>query len=538
MLERRGFLALTCGAVTAAAAGCTTAPGTTPGPGGSPAPGGEATLPNHVSFAGVTPDGPSTPDGVMAMFKQFPADHPSFGPETLSDADPVTILSQTDGAAPPPLPDNPYWRELNRRIGVEMQFNMVPAADLAAKQSVAIAGGDGPDLMQVKGRKSIPQMAQVLESTFADLTDFVGGDAVEKYAGLANIPTWAWESTVFNGRIYGVPQTSGNVGDILFVRQDLLDARGVSAHPSTEEEFFETCAALTDPRDQKWALNSATTTYGFMLECLGVAADWQVVDGRFVHSMETEESVRALEILARLWSEGLVHPDAFSGQGALTEWFSSGISAMNRGGLRFADIVESASTNPDLQVGLVKPFSIDGSAPTKHLTNGTAGFTAVKKGSPERIHELLTVLNFVSPPFGSEESLFRLYGVEGEQFEFVEGEPTVIEAKAAQLRLPLAYVGRGPLTLYSPGRPDSAQAQYDYQVEVIPDGVLSAVEMLSSPTDERDGANLTRNVNDVRDRVIQGKASIKDWQDVVAEWRTQGGDTIRDEYAQSAEENS
>src|SRR5690606_3673660 len=154
----------------------------------------------------------------------------------------------------------------------------------------------------------------------------------------------------------------------------------------------------------------------------------------------------------------------------LTEWFSSGISAMNRGGLRFADIVESAATDPELSVGLIQPFSIDGSTTTKHLTNGTAGFTAVKKDSPERIHELLTVLNFVSPPFGTEESLFRNYGVEGEQFEFVEGEPTVIESRAAQLRLPLAYVGRGPLTLYSPGRPDSAQQQYDYQVAVIPNG--------------------------------------------------------------------
>lgn len=530
MLQRRGFLALSCGAAAVLTAGCSTA--ATNGGGAT----GQATLPKFVPFPGVTPDGPSTPEGVMAMFKTFPEKRPSLDPATLSGADPVKILSQTDGAAPPPLSENKFWQSLNERVGVDLDFNMVPAGDLPAKQSVAIASGDGPDLMQIKGRKSIPQMGSMLESKFTDLTEFVGGDAVEKYPALANLPTKAWESTVYNGKIFGVPQTSGNVGDILFVRQDLLEARGVSDHPTTEDEFFETCAALTDAGDRKWALNSATTLYGFLLECLGLARDWQQIDGKFVNSLETDQAVQAIEILAKLWKQGLVHPDAFSGQGALTEWFSNGTTAMNRGGLRFADIVQSASTNEDLHVGLLKPFAIDGSTPTKHLTNGTAGFTAIGKRSEERVHELLSVINFLSPPFGTEESLFRLYGEEGVHFEFKDGEPTLTEIGAAETRLPLAYVGRPPLVLYSPGRPESAQEQYDYQAAVVPTGTASVVDLLTSETDERQGPALSRTVDDVRNQVIQGRATIEDWKAAVADWRSRGGDKIREEYTQAMDE--
>lgn len=491
-----------------------------------------STLPNYLPFQETQPDGASTPEGVMAMFLSFPSERPSFGASARLTTGDIAILCQTDGAAPPLLGENTFWQAINSELGANLNFNMVPAADLAAKQSVAIASGDVPDFMQIKGRKSVPQMAQMLEANFQDLSEVLGGAGVEDYPGLANIPTSAWETCVFDGRIYGIPQTSGRVGDILFTREDLLQQHGLTSRANDEEEFLEICKALTDPGQQKWALNSATTVFTYLRECLGAGFDWMEVDGELVHYVEQEQTREALAFTARLWSEGVVHPDAFSGSGALTEWFSSGITAMNRGGLRFADIVlnANAGTNPDLSVGLMPPFSFGGAEPIKHLVNGTAGFTAIKKSEPDRLEELLQVANWFAPPFGTEESLFRNYGIEGEHFTFEDGEPVLTETGAAQTRLPLAYTFRPPQVLYSPGRPESAQAQYDYQVEVIPYGVPSAVDLLQSDTDERNGGTITRTLDDMRDSVIQGRNTLDDWDAAVASWKSAGGDRIRDEY--------
>lgn len=525
-------LAVAAGTGLVACTGDPTTPGTPPGDQTT------AVLPDHIPYTGVTADGEPTTDGVMAMFSTFPSDRATYGAEVASGVEPITVLSQTDGAAPPILNENPFWQELNRRLGTPLNFNMVPLADLAAKQAVAVAGGDSPDLMQVKGRKSIPQLGSMLEANFADLTDELSGDRIAQYPGLAAIAPKAWETVVFNGRIRGIPQPSGVIGDILFVRSDLVAERGLSTDFADQEEFVEFCRTVSDPARRRWALNSITTLVPFLYECLGAPVSWtRQDDGSFVNVVETDQARAALDFAARLWKEDVVHPDAFTGSGALTEWFANGTTVMNRGGFRFADIVQNANAeaNPELRAGLVVPFSFDGTTPTKHLTNGTAGFTVVAKGATERIQQILSVANWLAPPFGTEESVFRSYGVEGEQFDFVDGEPVVRADAAAQLRLPLNYTFRPPQVLYSPGRPESAQEQYDYQVATIPTGQYDPTEVLTSETDERHGANLARSLDDVRDGVIQGRSTLEDWDSAVAQWRTDGGDVIRQEYVTSWE---
>jgi putative aldouronate transport system substrate-binding protein len=42
--------------------------------------------------------------------------------------------------------------------------------------------------------------------------------------------------------------------------------------------------------------------------------------------------------------------------------------------------------------------------------------TAIKKGSPERVKELLRIEDFLAAPFGSQESLLLEYGVKDVDF--------------------------------------------------------------------------------------------------------------------------
>jgi hypothetical protein len=43
---------------------------------------------------------------------------------------------------------------------------------------------------------------------------------------------------------------------------------------------------------------------------------------------------------------------------------------------------------------VLDPISFDGSQPIRHRFNGVVGMTAIKKGSPERVKELLRIEDF------------------------------------------------------------------------------------------------------------------------------------------------
>src|SRR6185437_8543854 len=66
------------------------------------------------------------------------------------------------------------------------------------------------------------------------------------------------------------------------------------------------------------------------------------------------------------------------------------------------------------RVATTPPFSAHGrQKPQFFLTGGYLGATALKKPSPDRIKELLGILNYLAAPFGSAEDLLLTSGVDG-----------------------------------------------------------------------------------------------------------------------------
>ena len=155
----------------------------------------------------------------------------------------------------PPSPDkNPWWKGLNERMGVELSMTMVPNADYAQKYATTIAGSDLPDLMQMQVVQNFPQL---LESKFTNLSEYLSGDAILDYPNLANIPTFTWKSSIYNGAIYGVPIPRGKPGHYMFIREDLFDNVDASKNPQSYDEFLDTAKKLTDPGEAALGLRYA-----------------------------------------------------------------------------------------------------------------------------------------------------------------------------------------------------------------------------------------------------------------------------------------
>ena len=60
---------------------------------------------------------------------------------------------------------------------------------------------------------------------------------------------------------------------------------------------------------------------------------------------------------------------------------------------------------------MVPPFAADGGKPVYFLGPRILGYSILKKGSPDRVKEVLRMMDFFAAPFGSEEYNLTHYGV-------------------------------------------------------------------------------------------------------------------------------
>ena len=135
---------------------------------------------------------------------------------------------------PNPVDQNPAWQEVNKQLNATVNFNTVSQADFQAKFAALMAGDDLPDIVLV--RDATPNISQILQTQAADLTPYLGGDAVKDYPNLAAIPTFSWKNNggVQNGQLYMMPIHRYAPGYMLYRNSEIYDAEiGPTTRPRT-----------------------------------------------------------------------------------------------------------------------------------------------------------------------------------------------------------------------------------------------------------------------------------------------------------------
>jgi putative aldouronate transport system substrate-binding protein len=337
----------------------------------------------------------------------------------------------------------------------------------------------------------------------------------------------------------------------MYMRQDWADKVGI-AQPTNAEEFYNLMVAFTknDPDG-----NGQADTYGlgayapntdwnmaFFNNIFGGANNWRRnADGTLTKDWETEEYKEALAFARRLYEAGVYHPDAatMTNQQAKDNLaagkfgaYADGLAALpGPNGLRAK--TEGVTPSADV-VGLV-PFGANGNQPTYNLNQGYFGYTAIPATvgkDPERVRELLGILNYLAAPTGSEESL-ALGGIEGVHY--------TVAPDGARKRTDLGTTEMGDLTnltnppqvLYFPERPEDGPYMQNLIKELLAIGVEDPTLGLYSPTDESKRAELTQLQRDRLASIIQGREPLESWDAFVQDWRSRGGDQIRQEYEQA-----
>ncbi|WP_152364583.1 extracellular solute-binding protein [Microlunatus speluncae] len=537
LFSRRGLLRGTAAAALAVGAGglfagCTSGPDST---GGQVSRTGVA-LPEYVPFTGVAGDLPASAAGLQPAFFSYPAEPKSItGAKPITSGDPVTAAAIINNVVRE-RNDNRYWQALESRLGAEIKILGAPTGDFPAKLATILAGGELPDVVQLYQTTQLPGL---LKAKFADLTEHLSGAAIKDFPALANIPTISWPAGVYHNAIYGIPQHRTPQTVSLIIRDDIAKELGVSIEPSNGEEFREMFRQLTDAKNNHWAERSPRNMLGYVNQMIGTPNTWRVDGGKFIRDYTTDEYRQALDILAQMWKEGVFHPDSFSSVSAqVTAWIAAGTVRMVSGpGAFFPSAQAVKDHDPNQTVAVVRPPKWEGGGPAaQYLGPAILCTTALKQAEPDRINELLRMLDYLAAPFGTEEGLFIAYGEEGFHHTRVNGEPVLGEDGKAEL-FNIGYVMSPPRVHYVAGYPDIAEAEYRAEESAVTVSAPWPTAGLYSATEETKAANLGKTITSLQDEIMRGQRTLRDWDEAVAAWKRDGGDTIAAEYAESLQQS-
>ena len=190
---------------------------------------------------------------------------------------------------------------------------------------------------------------------------------------------------------------------------------------------------------------------------------------------------------------------------------------------------------PPIKIRVLDPVSHDGSPPIRHRFHGGiyGRITAIKNGPPERVKELLRIMDYLAAPFGSQESLLMEYGVQDIDFNFdAQGNPIKSEKGRADTLVPWFYLAVHPAVLYNANDAEFTRTAYAEEQKMVPIMIDDPSAGLFSATDAARGATLTQKFADGLAEIVTGANPLSAYPNVLQEWRTAGGDQMRTEYQQ------
>jgi putative aldouronate transport system substrate-binding protein len=539
---RRSFLGLLGLSALATAgggvlAGCTSTPG---GTGTSTNVNKlDAILPRYQALTVAKPDilvPPPAAPGYLSYPSSL-ADAITAKPGRGGPAIKVTTLNW--GPVPAGLGSSKYLAAINTELGVEMDFTVNDGNTYADKLAALLGARDITDVMVVPSwNTNIPRFPDAVGTLFEDLTEYLKGDAVLKYPMLAAFPKGAWQGCVWGGRLRAVPFVNDNpFGWGLFYRKDILDKAGLKP-PTTADELYQLGKAVTKPDQGVWAFADITDYVQMMFRVPGSQGGWRVEGGgKVVHKIETPEFKAALEFMAKLFKEGLVHPDLDSASADASQFFRSGKVVFRQDGLGGWQNLyrEQRKADQNFKMQPVPVFAADGGKPLVWGSPDPIFYTFIKKDlGKDRVEEILGCLNWCAAPFGTKEWELRQYGVEGQHFtRGADNVPVTNDLYNQEYANQYTFLsGRLPAVIGGADTPDFVQDYTSWSngaVKHLEENPWAGIKIeqpvklsqLNTPT-----------LDKIKD-VVRGRRPLSEWDSIVADWRRNGGDEGRDFFAKA-----
>lgn len=482
--------------------------------------------PDVAGVNGSSPGFTKLPDPLVVSVKSVPGKGSSF-----------RVMTPLWGTVP--KKDNPYYTAVNKAVGATLDFDPQDGNTYQDKIGAVLAGSDIPDVMTIPGWNMQGQIRNAISAKFADLTPHLAGDAIKKYPNLANIPTGAWQYSVFGGKLRGLPMPTPIIGNAIFYRKDLI---GSGAVPASADDLLAFGKEHTAPKQKVWAFDDLWTC---IQKIYGLVPDaphyWQLENGKLVHKIETKAYREALAFARKLHDGGYVHPDADAGKDADAKIrFTSGHVVMyndGTGGWK-GMVTEQKAGNPKFDMQALDFFHHDGGKPVLWQDDPAGIFTFLsKKLSKARIEEFLAIADYAAAPFGTEEFMLTNYGVKDTHYTIKDGAPTytpqgVEEAQPSTF----LFLASPPTSIAYPDQPQLAKDYAAWMARQAPH-VKKPLFFGMQVVEPQRYASLYTPFDDLQKDIRRGRKKVSDVEEAVTTWKKSGGDKLRAWYQDILDKN-
>lgn len=202
---------------------------------------------------------------------------------------------------------------LEEKIGVNIDVEVVTWADWENRRSVVVNGGEYFDILFTDTTK---YNSEVGLGAFLDITELLPKSAPDLYK---MIPEDYWKAVSIDGKIYAIPTYKDSSATEYFVwdkelaEKNNIDYKNINTYEDLEpalkklKESTGSATYIMDKSGADWMLNQYDQMGGG-LPAIGVKFDDE--SRTVVNTLEQEDILSRLDIIHRMYKEGIVNADA------------------------------------------------------------------------------------------------------------------------------------------------------------------------------------------------------------------------------------
>lgn len=331
-----------------------------------------------------------------------------------------------------------FFQEMEKRTGIHIDIELVPNSTSSEAFNLLIASGDLPDIiMQSEVSNTVyadGMDAGVEDGYFLDLTPYLDNLA----ADFQKARTWDIETEkqtiTDDGRVVGFRMcfTKGYQPPWygLMIRQDWLDELGLQ-QPITYDDWHDVLTQFKEAKGASAALQIGPEGHlfeGTLSAGYGVNNTFINVDKKVEYSPILDGYREYLVMLNQWYSEGLINPDFLSVSSVFTP--DTSLIASSASGAWY-DIYTLMPMHEELVSGMKLspvPTPVKSAGDTVYVGlnicgTGAGNYTVISQDTeyPELCVQWMNYL------YSEEGSLLAEYGVEGETYTMVDGQPRYTE---------------------------------------------------------------------------------------------------------------
>lgn len=443
--------------------------------------------------------------------------------------------------------DNEFYKEMEKRTGVHLEFETVSSADYQTNFNLMIASGNLADLIYVGASYYAEGVdAAIDDGYFLDLTDKVDQYMPNYQAIRKSDINYELLSTTDSGRlgaVYELRQSKQGPWLGLWMRQDWLDDLNMEV-PETFDQWHDVLTAFKEEKGASAPLilnfSGSDGEFGTMSAGLGVLNNWQLDEtGKVNFGPYMDEWKEYVTIMNQWYKEGLIDPDFMATDERTADMAKvvTGATGAFAALYTMPSLYESSSEDPNMNLVPVNP-PVKNEGDEIHIRlrdSYTSGNTAISADC-ENWEVALRWLDYL---YTEEGALLANYGIEGDTFEFDEsGKPvftdkilnnengwTMAQTVSSYLCPSAGIANWSDWTRELAGVPEKDQECYTVWSEASDDWRLPTISLTQEESTERAAlyADISTCVKENTAKFISGALDIEEnWDAYIAELETSG----------------